>query len=59
LKQVEQESSFDLLSVASFLGDFGIGNVIEHNAAVSSAAKRSGQLNMLWVEKGCTTGVMK
>lgn len=59
LKQVDHESSFDILSIASFLGDFGIGNAIEHNAALKSAAKRSGQLNMLWVEKGCTTGVMK
>ncbi len=59
LKQVDHESSFDLLSVASFLGDFGIGNVLEHDAAIKSAVKRSGQLNTLWVEKGCTTGVMK
>jgi len=59
LKQVDHESSFDLLSVASFLGDFGIGNALEHDAALKSAAKRSGQLNMIWVEKGCITGSLK
>jgi hypothetical protein len=51
--QVEKESEFSALSVASFLGDFGIGNVIEKDAAVKTAKERKVALNDLSASKGC------
>lgn len=59
LKQVEKESSFDVLSIASFLGDFGIGNTIEYNRAIDAANQRTGQLNYAWIQKGCADGAIK
>ena len=43
-KQVADKSEFNAMSVAAFLGDFGIGNVIEKNAAIKSAAQRKSEL---------------
>ena len=45
IKHVEDESKFSGRSILSFMGDFGIGNVIEKDAALESAHKRLGQLN--------------
>ena len=42
--QVARGAQFSALSVASFLGDFGIGNVIEKNAALQTALERKVQL---------------
>jgi len=50
---VEKESEFSGRSVLSFLGDFGIGNVIEKNAALDSADSRAYQLRMLAFERHC------
>jgi hypothetical protein len=51
--QVARESEFSAMSVASFLGDFGIGNVIEKDAALKTAKERRVQLNDLSASKGC------
>lgn len=53
LASVEKESEFDGRSVLSFLGDFGIGNLMEKNAAVKAANARSAQLQDLSTTKNC------
>lgn len=53
LRTVDDESSFDGRSVLSFLGDFGVGNVMEKNSAVDSANNRLEQLNKLKKQKQC------
>lgn len=40
IKHVEKESQFDGRSVLSFLGDFGVGNVIEKGEALKSANRQ-------------------
>lgn len=45
LAHVRDEAQFDGRSVLSFLGDFGIGNLMERDAAVDSANKRLVQLS--------------
>lgn len=54
LAHVREESEFDGRSVLSFLGDFGIGNLMERDAAVESANKRLGQLSEAKRRQGCT-----
>lgn len=54
LDMVEDESSFDVKSVLSFLGDFGIGNVMEKDAAIKSARIRLKQLHDLKAQKNCS-----
>ena len=54
LQQVEKESEFDGRSVLSFLGDLGIGNTLEKDAAVKSANDRASQLQALAAQHGCT-----
>jgi len=51
--QVEKGSKFSFLSIASFLGDFCIGNTIEKNAALKTAKERRVQLNDLAASKNC------
>lgn len=53
LNHVEKESDFDGRSILSFLGDFGVGNVLEKSSAVSSATTRLAQLDRARVGKGC------
>ncbi|OZI57885.1 hypothetical protein [Bordetella genomosp. 1] len=53
LAHVEKESAFDTRSVLSFLGDFGMGNVIEKNAALEAANTRLAQLQTLSGQRGC------
>lgn len=57
LAHVEKESEFDARSVLSFLGDFGMGNVMEKNAALQSANSRLSQLQALSVQKGCSPAI--
>ncbi|URF05457.1 hypothetical protein [Cupriavidus campinensis] len=52
---IDKESAFDGRDVLAFLGDFGIGNAIEKDAAVDSAKQRHYQLEVAAYEKGCTT----
>lgn len=52
-EHVEKESEFDGRSVLSFLGDFGVGNVIEKNAALKSANRRLEQLKEVEKQKNC------
>lgn len=52
--QVAQGAQFSALSIASFLGDFGIGNVIERDAAIKTAKERRVQLNDVAATKGCS-----
>ena len=53
IEQVENESRFSGRSVLSFLGDFGIGNVMEKDAALESAHARLKDLQDLKVARGC------
>lgn len=55
LGHVEKESNFDGRSVLSFLGDFGIGNLMEKDNAVESANTRLRQLQQLRLARGCTS----
>ncbi|MBF6631852.1 MAG: hypothetical protein ITG01_11985 [Comamonas sp.] len=54
LGHVDKESQFDGRSVLSFLGDFGMGNIMEKNAAMEAANKRLAQLNAARAAKNCT-----
>ena len=56
-EQIKQQAKFSAMSVASFLGDFGIGNVAARHAAENSSAQRRAELNSLAASKGCTTAV--
>lgn len=51
IERVERESRFDFKSVLSFLGDAGVGNVLEKRAAINSARDRLEQLNKAKTEK--------
>lgn len=53
LDRIKDESEFDGRSVLSFLGDFGIGNVMEKNAATESANDRLQSLENARRAKGC------
>jgi len=53
LDHVQKESEFDGRSVLSFLGDFGIGNMMEKDNAIKSANTRLKQLQAVSAEKGC------
>ena len=54
LKRVSEESQFDGRSVLSFLGDFGIGNLMEKDSAVDSANQRLVQLNDARMSQSCS-----
>lgn len=54
IEQVNKESQFDGRSVLSFMGDFGIGNVMEKEAAMSSARDRLASLERVRSQKGCS-----
>ncbi|ALD90313.1 hypothetical protein CR3_1072 [Cupriavidus gilardii CR3] len=53
IERVNKESEFDGRSVLSFLGDFGIGNLMEKDSAMKSATDRSAQLQAVAAQKGC------
>lgn len=53
LAHVRDESQFDGRSVLSFLGDFGIGNLMERDAAVDSANQRLAQLSEARTQQRC------
>lgn len=53
LDQVSENSNIDGRSVLGFLGDFGIGNSMERNAAEKSARQRREQLEALRLSKNC------
>ncbi|MDG9990042.1 hypothetical protein [Stenotrophomonas sp. GD04024] len=52
-RQVEQQAKFSGMSIASFLGDFGIGNVIERNEAKRTSVERRAQLQGAFAAKRC------
>ncbi|QEZ48522.1 hypothetical protein [Cupriavidus oxalaticus] len=52
---VNKESEFDGRSVLSFLGDFGIGNLMEKDSAMKSATDRTAQLQTAANQRGCTS----
>lgn len=54
-QHIDHESAFDGRDIFAFLGDLGIGNAIEKDAAVESAKQRYHQLESAAYEKGCTT----
>jgi len=51
--QVREGSHVDGKSALGFLGDFGIGNKMEKDDAMSSASRRLHDLEDLRVEKNC------
>lgn len=53
LEHVEKESEFDGRSVLSFLGDFGVGNLMEKDSAIKSANTRLRQLKDISTQRGC------
>lgn len=53
LAHVNTESEFDGRSVLSFLGDFGVGNVMEKSSAMESATKRLAQLQEARSSRAC------
>ncbi|VVE54715.1 hypothetical protein [Pandoraea anhela] len=53
IDHVNRESQFDGRSVLSFLGDFGIGNMMEKDSAMESANRRRAALDDLRASKGC------
>ena len=53
IEKVNSESRFDSKDVLAFLGDFGIGNAMEKDAAMASATTRMKQLDELAAEKKC------
>jgi hypothetical protein len=55
---VDRESEFDGRSVLSFLGDFGLGNVLEKSAAIDSANVRKGQLESLRSDRQCNVAAI-
>ncbi len=52
-RQEIADAKMDGRSVAAFLGDFGIGNAMEKDDALDSAAAREKSLLSLKAEKGC------
>lgn len=53
LALVAKESEFDARSVLSFLGDFGVGNLMERSSAIDSASSRLVQLQEARSTSGC------
>ncbi len=49
----DQDDKFTGKDVLAFLGDFGIGNSMEHTAAIKSATDRLTKLDRLKTEKSC------
>ena len=52
-KQMAENSNINIASVGGFLGDFGLGNAMERNAASKSALKRQENLVQLQREREC------
>nr|WP_232357145.1 hypothetical protein [Burkholderia contaminans] len=53
VSHVDKESEFDGRSVLSFLGDFGIGNLMEKDSAMQSASDRRRALDSRRSSKQC------
>lgn len=53
IERVTTESEFSGKDVLAFLGDFGIGNAMERQAAMESATARQKQLGELRSARGC------
>ena len=51
--QVAEGAEFSALSIASFLGDLGIGNTIEKNTALKTAKERRVALNNMAAAQDC------
>ena len=51
----DQDDEFTGKDVLSFLGDLGIGNSMEHTAAIKSATDRLAGLHKLKREKNCVS----
>ncbi|WP_198519186.1 hypothetical protein [Novosphingobium kunmingense] len=56
-QQVADGARFNGASVMGFLGDWGIGNANEKNAAERTATERMTQLLALKAQKGCTARI--
>lgn len=54
IQHVNRESNFDGRSVLSFLGDFGVGNIMEKDSAIESATKRMTELNSARMRQSCS-----
>lgn len=53
IEEVRASDKIDALSIAGFLGDFGIGNAMERDEALTSATKRLAELRALRIRRGC------
>lgn len=53
IEYVHKESEFDWKDLLAILGDFGIGNIWEHKAALESADRRIDALKVLKRKKKC------
>ena len=51
IERVKKESQFSAASVLSFMGDLGVGNVMERRAAIRGAEDRLEKLQVLRVQK--------
>lgn len=49
----DKDQEFTGKDVLGFLGDFGIGNAMEHSDAIVSATDRLRELNTIKKQKGC------
>lgn len=52
-QQISEGAEINIASVGGFLGDFGIGNAMEKNAAERTANERETELRNLKSSKGC------
>ena len=52
-KQIEATGSFDIKTVAGFLGDWGIGNGMAKSEARKALITRRSSLRAAQLEKGC------
>jgi hypothetical protein len=52
-RQMAEQAEIDMASVMGFLGDFGIGNAMEKNAAEKTIVKREQDLLRLQAAKDC------
>lgn len=53
IRTVKDDDKFDARTVLGLLGDFGIGNIIEQDAAMASAQKRLDDLGTLRIARDC------
>lgn len=51
--KINQTSNFDMKTVLGFLGDFGIGNAMAKNEALSALSERRETIREAQISRGC------